>query len=249
MCDNNMCNRKSSCEKDSVCDPNAVNKYSCFNMDQLLPILTNLESGKIIVNNMIKSLACYVDETRGIMADVSEFGNTTGGDPDNGIPDTSISGELQTQINKSVELLFNELTSNVNRTVSLKRYGTERLFSRLSRGVAYRYKMSNGIIVESDAQTRFVFNDVIVDNDAKSICIGTSLFYGPINDTTGMTELDADSVTASLQNNITIATNAEAMLDVVASTLEYAKESLEMDILHFNLFEKEHLLLSELHDH
>lgn len=245
MCDSKVCNNKNACEKDSVCNPNGLNPYACFNKDQLLPVLTNLEVGKMIINNMIKSLACYIDETRSIMSEISEFGNTTGGDPDNGIPDTSISGELQVQINKSVELLFNELTSNVNRTVSLKRFGTERLFSRLSRGVSYRYKMSNGIIVESDPNNRFVFNDVVVDTDAKSICVGTSICLGPINDTTGMSELSVDVVNAVLQSNISIASNAEAVLDVVASTLQYAKESLEMDVIHFNLFEREHLHLEE----
>lgn len=236
-----MCDNKNICDKNSVCDPNGVNTYACFNREQLLPVLTNLEIGQVIIKNMINSLACYIDETRTLMSNISEYGNTTGGDLDNGIPDTAISGELQVEINKSVELLFNELTSNINRTVSLKRFGTERLFSRLSRGVSYRYKMSNGIIVESDPNNRFVFNDVVVDNESKSICIGASICLGPINDTTGMTELSVDVVNAVLQSNIGIATNAEAVLEVVASTLQYAKESLEMDVIHFNLFEKEHL--------
>lgn len=245
MCDNKVCYNKNACDKDSVCNPDSINPYACFNREQLLPVLTNLEVGQLIVDNMIKSLACYIDETRAIMSNISEFGNTTGGDIDNGIPDTSISGELQVEINKSVELLFNELTSNVNRTVSLKRYGTERLFSRLSRGVSYRYKMSNGIIVESDPNNRFVFSDVVVDIDSKSICVGSSICLGPINDTTGMSELSVDVVNAVLQSNISIASNAEAVLDVVASTLQYAKESLEMDVLHFNLFEREHLHLED----
>lgn len=245
MCDNKVCYNKNACGKDSVCDPDNINPFSCFNKEQLLPVLTNLEVGQVIVDNMIKSLACYIDETRAIMSNISEFGNTTGGDIENGIPDTSISGELQVEINKSVELLFNELTSNVNRTVSLKRYGTERLFSRLSRGVSYRYKMSNGIIVESDPNNRFVFSDVVVDTDSKSICVGSSICLGPINDTTGMSELSVDVVNAVLQSNISIASNAEAVLDVVASTLQYAKESLEMDVLHFNLFDKEHLHLED----
>ncbi len=235
MCDDKVCH------KDSVCSPDGINPFECFNREQLIPVLTNLEVGQLIVDNMIKSLACYVDETRSIMSNVSEFGNTTGGDIDNGIPDTSISGELQVEIDKSVELLFNELTSNVNRTVSLKRFGTERLFSRLSRGVSYRYKMRNGIIVESDPNNRFVFNDVVVDSESKSICVGASICLGPINDTAGMSELSVDVVNAVLQSNISIACNAQAVLDVVASTLQYAKESLEMDVLHFNLFDKEYL--------
>lgn len=241
MCDNKVCHDKNTCSKDSVCSPEGINPYECFNREQLLPVLTNLEVGQLIVDNMIKSLACYIDETRTIMSNVSEFGNTTGGDLENGIPDTSISGELRAEIDKSVELLFNELTSNVNRTVSLKRFGTERLFSRLSRGVAYRYKMKNGIIVESDPNNRFVFNDVVVDSESKSICVGTSICLGPINDTTGMSELSVDVVNAVLQSNISIASNAEAVLDVVTSTLQYAKESLEIDVLHFNLFDKSYL--------
>ncbi len=241
MCGDNVCYNKNICDKDSVCNPDGINPFACFNKEQLIPVLMNLEVGQMIVDNMIKSLACYSDETRTIMSNISEYGNTTGGDIDNGIPDTSISGELRTEIDKSVELLFNELTSNVNRTVSLKRFGTERLFSRLSRGVSYRYKLSNGIIVESDPNNRFVFNDVIVDSEAKSICVGVSICLGPINDTTGMSELSVDVVNAVLLNNINIAKNAEAILDVVASTLQYARESLEMDVLHFNLFEKEHL--------
>lgn len=234
-----MCDNKACCNKNSLSNSNNVNPFSCFNKEQLLPILTNLETGQLIVDNMIKSLACYVDETRAIMSNISEFGNTTGGDVENGIPDTAISGELRVEIDKSIELLFNELTSNVNRTVSLKRYGSERLFSRLSRGISYRYKMSNGIIVESDPNNRFVFNDVVVDTYCKSICVGTSICLGPINDTTGMQELSVDVVNGSLQNNISIALNAEAVLDTVASTLKYAKESLETDILHFKLFETE----------
>jgi hypothetical protein len=246
MCDNkNSCGSKGSCEKNSVCDKNTVNQFACFNVDQLVPVLTNLELGKTIVNDMIKSLACYVDEARAVMSEVSEFGNTTGGDPDNGIPNTSISGELQVSINKGVEALFNELTSNVNKTVSMKRFGTERLFSRLSRGISYRYKMSNGIVVESDPNNRFVFNDVVVDVDSKTICVGTSICLGPINDTTGMSELSVDVVNSSLQSNISIALNAEAVLDVVASTLQYAKESLEQDVMHFNLFDKSYLHLDD----
>jgi hypothetical protein len=241
MCDNKVSNDKNTCDKDSVCNPEGANPYECFNREQLLPVLINLEVGQLIVDNMIKSLACYIDETRTIMSNVSEFGNTTGGDIDSGIPDTSISGELQVEINKSVELLFNELTSNVNRTVSLKRFGTERLFSRLSRGVAYRYKMKNGIIVESDPNNRFVFDDIVVDSESETICVGASICLGPINDTTGMSELSVDVVNAVLQSNISIASNAEAVLDVVASTLQYAKESLEIDVLHFNLFDKSHL--------
>jgi hypothetical protein len=105
--------------------------------------------------------------------------------------------------------------------------------------------MSNGIIVESDPNNRFVFNDVVVDTDAKSICVGSSICLGPINDTKGMSELSVDVVNAVLNSNISIASNAEAVLDVVASTLQYAKESLEMDVLHFNLFEREYLHLEE----
>lgn len=239
MCDNKVCYNKNACDKGSVCDSNIINPFACFNKEQLLPVLTNLEVGQLIVDNMIKSLACYVDETRTIMSDISEYGNTTGGDLDNNIPDTSISGELSTEIDKSIELLFNELTSNVNRTVSLKRFGTERLFSRLSRGVSYRYKLSNGIIIESDPNNRFVFSDVVVDFETKSICVGTSICLGPINDTTGMSDLSVDVVNSVLLNNINIANNAQAILDVVSSTLQYARESLEMDVLHFNLFDRE----------
>lgn len=240
-----MCDSKQCSNKNAVCNPENENPFANFNKEQLLPVLTNLEVGRLIVDNMIKSFACYIDETRTIMSNVSEFGNTTGGDIDNGIPNTSISNELQSEINKSVELLFNELISNVNRTVSIKRFGTERLFSKLSRGVSYRYKLSNGIIIESDPNNRFVFNDIIVDFELKTICIGTSICLGPINDTTGMSELSVDVVNAVLQSNISIASNAEAVLDVVASTLKYARESLEMDVLHFNLFNKEHLNLEE----
>lgn len=239
-----MCD-KNKCDKNSVCDSEAVNKHSCFNRDQLLPVLSNLEMGQLIINNMIKSLAYYVDETRTIMSNVSEFGNTVGGDPENGIPDTSISGELQVEINKSVELLFNELNSNVNRIVSLKRYGTERLFSKLSKGICYRYKMSNGICVESDPNNRFTFDDVTVDNALKCICVGPSICLGPITDTKGMSELSADVVNAVLASNINIALNAEAVLDGVASTLSFAEETIKDDVIHFNLFEKEFLNLEE----
>lgn len=241
MCDVN----NKSCEKNSICNNNGKNKFECFNMDQLLPVLTNLQLGKEIVSDMVKSLACYVDSTRTIMSNVSEYGNTIGGDPENGISHVSISNELQVEIDKSVEELFNELKSNVEKTVSLKRFGTERLFSRLSRGISYRYKMSNGIIVESDPNSRFVFDDVVVDSDQKTIYVGANVCLGPINDTAGMSELDVDVVVSILESNINIALNAEAILDVVSSTLLYAREALETDVLHFNLFDKTHLNIED----
>jgi hypothetical protein len=190
---------------------------------------------------MIRSLADYIDETRNIMSKINECGNTVGGDPENNIIDTKISNELQAEINKNVELLFNQLLSNVNKTVSLRRYGTERLFSKLSRGISYRYKLSNGIIGESDPNNRFVFSNVVVDSEARTICVGTSIYLGPINNADSMTELSVEVVNSSLHSNINIATNAEAVLDAVLSTLEYAKESIETDILHYNLFDKSYL--------
>lgn len=138
------------------------NRYSEFNIDQLIPILTDMTIAKNIINNMMNSLSDYRDSIYEIIKDLTESGN--------------ISDEIKIKIDKNVQSIMNELNSTINQAVTFKSVGSnrEKLFERLKRGITYKYKLDNGIIVENPELLKF---DVIrIDPRFRKIEIGNNIF-------------------------------------------------------------------------
>lgn len=220
------------------------NQYSNFNVDQLIPVINDLKLAQIIVKKIMDSLSEYYESLYEIQNEIKESG--------------SLTNEIKAKIDKNVICLLNELSSNLNQMVAFKNVGTrkEKLFERLKRGITYKYKISNGSIVENPELLTF---DVLrVNSIHRTLEIGNKIYqfsdssdYAPDggNDscfTDAAMDLLSEANIAmgcvkKFQTEKEKVLSMQAFLDVLLSTIDFGYESIITDIIHFNLFDKENL--------
>lgn len=223
------------------------NPYESFNIDQLIPILTDLHTGKAMVAEIINVLSSYRDNLYEIISELKDANYVT--------------DELKTKIDKNVTLVMNEVQSVLQKCVSLKNTGKHRgtLLERLKRGITYKYKLCNGVVAENPET--FVFDAITVDAANRLITIGPdayqlsdaddqepgfesgSVFELASEIGTGSGSLSSDAVLAKFIAGLGIEISKvlvlQSQLDVISSELTYFIDIIETDIKHFDLFDIE----------
>jgi hypothetical protein len=223
------------------------NPYESFNIDQLIPILTDLHTGKAMVAEIINVLSAYRDNLYEITSELKDANYVT--------------DELKTKIDKNVTLVMNEVQSVLQKCVSLKNTGKHRgtLLERLKRGITYKYKLCNGVVAENPET--FVFDAITVDAANRLITIGPdayqlsdaddqepgfesgSVFELASEIGTGTGGLTADAILAKFIAGLGIEVSKvlvlQSQLDVISSELTYFIDIIETDIKHFDLFDIE----------
>lgn len=239
MCDRRMNINFSECEQEE-------NPYSDFNIDQLVPILSDLTLAKTIINDMTCSLSEYKDSIYEIIAELKEA--------------SCVSDEIKAKVDKNVMSVLNDLNVNSNKTITLKNFGSKKvhLFERLARGISYKYKMCNGIVSENPEL--FKFDLICVDIMHRRIKVGdksfqfsdsTDLFpdcsydnpYNPYdnydcNDENHCPEKVVKCFIKKLEVEIEKVLLLLSYLDVVSFSIKYTIDVINTDVLHFNLFDK-----------
>lgn len=223
-----------------------INKYSNFNIDQLVPILSDLFLAKMSVSNMILSVGEYMTNLYDLINELKTS--------------NKITDEFKFKIDKNVEMVLNSLSTDINQKVGFKNLGTkkEKLFERLQRGISYKYKLSNGFIAENP---KLIEIDVVrIDVIHRTIEIGTKIFqfsdssdyvphfgssscvpyYG--NDMSG--DCLVKLVLKNLNNEIKKSLTIQAFLDILVDTTSLCSQSIKLDIITFNLFDEK--LLDDL---
>lgn len=220
---------------------NPPNKYSDFNVEQLSPILADLKLSVKIIHQILCSLDDYTDSLYELQNEIKNCG--------------LITNEIKVQIDKNVSSLLHELAINLNQMIHFKNMGSrkEKLFERLKRGLNYKYKLSNGSIVENPELLKF---DVLrLDMIHRTIEIGNKIFqfsdsadYAPEGgDDSCPLELrpfvEPETLVVNcikqFQAEIKKVLTIKAYLDVLLVTIQYAHNSIITDITHFNLINKE----------
>ena len=215
--------------------------YSNFNVDQLVPVLSDITLAKNIIGKMTQSLNDYMESLYEIINELKESG--------------IISDEMKAKTDKNVVAILNDLSANLNQMVSFRNLGTkkEKLFERLKRGINYKYKLDNGAVVENPELLKF---DVIkIDPIHRTFEIGDQIFQ--FSDSTdyvpNASECMSDFLNynddqceeqkvalflSKLQLEISKSLTIQAYLDILASCISYSMETIQTDIIHFNLFDK-----------
>jgi len=223
------------------------NPHESFNIDQLIPILTDLHTGKAMVAEIINVLSSYRDNVYEISAELKDANYVT--------------DELKTKIDKNVTLAMNEVQSVLQKCVSLKNTGKYRgtLLERLKRGITYKYKLCNGVVAENPEN--FVFDAITVDAANRLITIGPDAYQlsdaddqEPGFESGSVFELASEigsgsggltpeailaKFIAGLEIEVSKVLVLQSQLDVISSELSYFIDTIETDVKHFNLFDIE----------
>lgn len=220
---------------------NQSHKYENFNIDQLVPILTDINLAKTIIVNMVQSLNEYIESLYEILNELKESG--------------VISDEIKAKMDKNVTAILNDLSSIINQNVSFRNLGTkkEKLFERLKRGISYKYKLANGAVTENPELLKL---DVIkIDSIHRTLEVGSEIFqfsdssdYIPLSSdmsnflpTLSNIQITQEETIANILEKIQIEISKtliiQAYLDIVGSCVEYILKTIITDVYHFNLFD------------
>lgn len=237
-----------------MCEINIKNPYYDFNMDQILYVLYDLTLGKTIISDIIYSLSEYKDTIYEIIGEIKES--------------SYISDEFKVKVDKNVISLLNDLNTHITKTSTMKKLGSKRehLMVRLNRGMSYKYKLSNGTIVEN--LDLFKFDLININIQHKTINVGDYSFqisdsidccpnfinseciesiivdiYDETEETEEMKYEKVNFFIKNLQTEITKVLIIQAHLDIVLSTIKYSIDLINTDVLHFDLFDKSCLTL------
>lgn len=223
------------------------NPYESFNIDQLIPILTDLHTGKAMVAEIINVLSAYRDNLYEISSELKDSNYVT--------------DELKTKIDKNVTLVMNEVQSVLQKCVSLKNTGKYRgtLLERLRRGITYKYKLCNGVVAENPEP--FVFDAISVDATNRVITIGPDAYQlsdaddqepgfesgsifelaSEIGASSG--SLSQEAILAKFISGLEIEVSKvlvlQSQLDVIGAELCYFINVIETDVKHFSLFDED----------
>lgn len=219
---------------------NQNKEYELFNIDQLVPVLNDLNLAKTATEKINTTVTEYIDSLYEIISVIKESGVMT--------------DEIKVRIDRNVSIIINNLETDLNQMVLFKHLGIkkEKLFERLKRGLNYKYKLPNGSVVENPELLKF--DTVKLDCVHRSIEIGDQIFqfsdssdYIPDsgnNDsdfTVGCDDITPEErvviVLNRLQREINKSKTVQAHVDVLTSCVKFGMDTIETDIEHFDLFD------------
>ena len=136
-----------------------MNKNSDFNIEQILDILSELNSGGLIISELQDNMQQYEELLSGTISELMNIG--------------SITKEIQGKIDKNVKYVMNEIDSVMNSSILLRKISTKKvdLLLKLARGIKYSYKLENNTHVmgpeflKFDPVTTDVHNNIITIGD------------------------------------------------------------------------------------
>lgn len=235
-------------------------KYEEFNIDQILPILTDLEQAQNVIHNIDTSINEYVEDIHIIIKKLKE--------------NNEMSDEVKSYIDKNVYSFINKLEYDLNHINFNKnnKFRKGKLFERLCRGISYIYKMNNGIIIQHPILLKF--DELSIDQFHRIVKIGEknfqfsnyfdlidtcSNFSGPFDnclfdtnsfDTNSINGLQSNSELDSchieniikklhIEKNKTIM--FKSYLKILSESIEYSSEYIIDDIKRLKLFDREYL--------
>lgn len=218
-----------------------MSENSCtnFNVDQIMPILTDLDTAKNIIKNMIDSLTDYQDTINELIGEFREA--------------ELITDEMKAKVDKNVLAIINDLSLNINASVPFKHVFTkkEKLFERLHRGLSYRYKLKNGSIVENPEL--LIFENLSIDSPHRVIEIGGTSFQfvdssdccisssSCLSEHVPSDEETDDALECFIQKlGIEIAKllTLKSRLYILYSCINYTIKSIVTDVKHYKLFDE-----------
>ncbi len=247
-------------------------KYDDFNIEQIIPILCDLNNGIFVTIHMFKSLDDYKCDTQIVINKIKKI--------------KSVSLDIRSTIDKNVNSLMILLDENANKLLSFKntKIRKEKLFDRLSRGLFYIYKLPNGTTVQPNESLKFdnisidVYHHYIkIDKNTfqfsdsfdlchdypEDVCISGSndvcisdgrlcIISGSLcttsdntNDVKCNQEFKSEIIIEKLYAELDKIEIIKLRLDILKTTLLYAKNIIIGDIVHFKLFDQELLKLVE----
>jgi len=215
--------------------------YSSFNIDQIMPVLSDINTGKFVVKNMITALKDYNDVLNEIIGELRG--------------ETLVSNEIKAKIDKNVLAVFTELNLHIGQTVTFKNISTkkEKLFDRLKKGFSYKYKLNDGSLIENPQIIKF--EGITIDPIHRKIQIEDITFQlsnsfdysscASLNlsqcesseeDTDDINVVDSfiDKMHTEINKTLTL----QAYLDILYSCLNYVLKSIISDVKHYNLFDE-----------
>ncbi len=217
--------------------------YAEFNIDQLIPVISELKTGNTVVINMMNALNDYKDNIYEIITNLKEA--------------TIITDELKAKIDKNVLTILDELNVYTNHFILCRNMGTkrEKLFNRLSRGVNYKFKLENGIIVNNSELLQF--DNIEINLLHRTITIGTITFQfsdssdistnssscisEPSSDDSDEDNTVLDCFIRKMQIELIKTLTIQSHLDTLNTCIEYAINIIKTDITHFKLFDASEL--------
>jgi hypothetical protein len=219
---------------------NKNKEYELFNIDQIVPILNDLNLAKIVTEKINTTITEYIDSLYEIINVIKES--------------CIITNEIKVRIDRNVSIIINNLDTNLNQMVLFKHLGIkkEKLFERLKRGINYKYKLPNGTVVEYEELLKF--DGIKLDSVHRSLEIGDQIFqlsdssdYIPDsgnNDsdfTVGCDDITPEEcviiVLNRLQREINKSKTVQAYVDVLTSCIKFSIDIIETDIELFDLFD------------
>jgi hypothetical protein len=214
--------------------------YSSFNIDQIMPILSDINIGKRVVINIIAAIKEYNDVTHEIMGELAG--------------QTSISDEIKSKIDKNVLAMITESNLHISQNVTFKNISAkkEKLFDRLKKGFSYKYKLNDGSLVENPKMLKF--EEVTIDPLHRVIGIaGTSYQLSDSTDyassaSSALSEYESsdddsedndlvECFVDKMKIEVSKMLSLQAYLDVLYACLDYALQSIITDVKHYKLFD------------
>ncbi len=112
-----------------------VNKNTNFNIEQITDILAELESGKIIISELIENFDQYEELIESTRSELSNIG--------------SVTDEVREKIDKNVKFLMDQIDNIMNSTILLRKTSVKKidLLIKLWKGIRYSYKFNNNVHV------------------------------------------------------------------------------------------------------
>lgn len=139
-----------------------ANDNSDFNKENILPILTELHSGALVVLELQDTMQQYEELLASTISELMTIGE--------------ISPEIQSKIDKNVQFVMNEIDSIMKCQVMMKNVSTKKvdLLTKLSMGTRFSYKLLNCIHVMGPEA--FKFEAISTDIHNNIFTIGDKIY-------------------------------------------------------------------------
>lgn len=126
-----------------------MNNYEKFNIDQISPVLSDLNIAKSAINSIINILNDYISSLNDCVNITIALGK--------------VNESIINKIDKNVEYTMTQLNISVNESVTLNIYtfNKQPIFNRMHTGIIYRYKLKNGCLFENI--NKYDFESIYVD--------------------------------------------------------------------------------------
>jgi hypothetical protein len=189
--------------------------YVKFNMEQILPILIELNLAKDATSETIVILQNYMEDLNNILKSEVLYEN------------------IMDKIKKNHEFISCQIKNAIYRQNPLKKIGgkKESVYEKMNRGFIYRYKINNNVIAENPELLNI--DSILFSDDYHEIIINKEkikIYYEYKNTTH-----------ENLSNNIIDIKIIIELMKIILLKINNYIRMIREDVIHFNLFDEKYL--------